>query len=1034
MSLARFSVQRPVTVVMRILSLVLLGAICLTRLPVDLLPKVDLPMVAVMVNWPNVAPAEIEAQVTRPIEQAVSSVSNLYEVSSSTSEGSARVRIQFTWGTDVAKSAVEVLQQVERARRGFPTDPTLQPPVVVRFDPTQLPIMMLGVSGDSDPVALRTLLDNQISPILESADGVASATVSGGQERAILVDVDPVRLRAHRISLDQILSRLARENQNLPAGIAREGDTEYTLRSVGWLTSPEELLSLPVGRFRDRLVLLQDVAQVQDSHPETRIFTRLDGRPAVAVTLNKQNDANTVATVKSVMERIDQIHRLFPHLRFQVAYDQSQFIEDSLDGLYHHALIGGALAVLILLFFLRNVQSTLVVALSIPISIVSTFTLLYLCGFTLNTMSLGGLALATGLIVDDAVVVLENIFRHIERDRLSATEAAVTGTDEIMTAVVSSTLTIMIVFLPMLLVEGRAGQMFFQFALVVVFSLSVSLLDATTVVPMLASRMSHARHDPSQGWLQRRFESWSRLLEGWEETYRRALVWALDHKTATLLLASAITLSSFGLAPLVGTELMPATDSGDFTVSIRLPVGTALDVTEKTMLRVEGFLLENPDVETALVAIGTNMGLRGAGSSSTSFLGSATVKLKEDRERTTLQNIAELRRQVSTLPGVRAQIQPFDMVSRVITGRSQDMELNLFGQDLEVLWDQASRVIEHIEGIEGLTNLDTNWQEASPEIQFTVDREKLMQAGLGFEEVAKTLGTATKGSVVSYFQEGGYQYPIQVQFPESLRRTLPRLLELPVQIPGGEGRYITLGQVVTARSDLAPNQITRLNRQRYIAITGGAEGRPAGDIRNDVDRALADLDLPDGYYLDWGASVKQQAEEFSGLAMAVLLAVALIYMLLASQFESLIHPLTVLTSVPLAASGVILALFLSGRSFGLTAFVGLLLLVGIVVKNGILLVDYTNQLRQRGMGRREALLRAGPTRMRPILMTAGASVLGMLPLAIGMARGSEIQAPMATAIVGGLMASTLLTLLVVPVVYTLLDEVPGLLRRLFGFS
>ncbi len=1034
MSLARLSVNRPVTVVMRILSLVLLGAICLTRLPVDLLPKVDLPMVAVMVNWPNVAPAEIEAQVTRPIEQAVSSVSNLYEVSSSTSEGSARVRVQFTWGTDVAQSAVEVLQQVERARRGFPTDPTLQPPVVVRFDPTQLPIMMLGVSGEADPVALRTLLDNQVSPILESADGVASATVSGGQERAILVDVDPVRMRAHQISLDQILSRLARENQNLPAGIAREGDTEYTLRSVGWLTSPEELLRLPVGRFQDRLVLLQDVARVQDAHPETRIYTRLDGKPAVAVTLNKQNDANTVSTAQSVLERIGQIHRLFPHLRFQVAYDQSQFIEDSLDGLYHHALIGGALAVLILLFFLRNVQSTLVVALSIPISIVSTFTLLYLCGFTLNTMSLGGLALATGLIVDDAVVVLENIFRHIERDGSPPTEAAVTGTDEIMAAVVSSTLTIMIVFLPMLLVEGRSGQMFFQFALVVVFSLSISLLDATTVVPMLASRMASADGNPHVPWLLHRFESWSRLQEGWEETYRRALVWALDHKAATLVMASGITLSSFALVPFVGTELMPATDSGDFTVTIRLPVGTALDVTEKTMLRVEQMLLDNPDVETALVAIGTNMGLRGAGTSSTSFLGSATVKLKEDRKRSTLENIADLRRQVSALPGVRAQIQPFDMVSRVITGRSQDMELYLFGQDLEVLWTQAARVIDHIAGIPGLTNLDTNWQEANPEIQFTVDREKLMQVGLGFEEVADTLGTATKGSVVSYFQDGGYQYPIQVQFPQELRRTLPRLLELPVHVPGGGGRYLTLGQVVTARSDLAPNQITRLNRQRYIAITGGAEGRPAGDIRLDVDRALEELDLPEGYYLDWGASVKQQAEEFEGMTVAVLLAVALIYMLLASQFESLIHPLTVLTSVPLAASGVILALFLSGRSFGLTAFVGLLLLVGIVVKNGILLVDYTNQLRHRGLPRREALLRAGPTRMRPILMTAGASVLGMLPLAVGMARGSEIQAPMATAIVGGLMASTLLTLLVVPVVYTLLDEVPARLRRLFRRS
>ncbi len=1030
MSLARLSVAKPVTVVMRILSLVLLGAICLTRLPVDLLPRVSLPTVAVNVTWPNVAPAEIEAQVTRPIEQAVSSVSNLYEVSSSTSEGRATIRVQFAWGTDVALAAVEVLQQVERARRSFPTDPTLQPPVVVRYDPSQMPILMLGVSGDADPVALRTLLENQITPLLESADGVASATVSGGEERAILVNLDPVRLRAHRLSLEQILTRLARENQNLPAGIARQGDTEYTLRSVGWLTSPEELLRLPVGRFQDRLVLLQDVAEVRDSHPETRIFTRLDARSAVAVTLNKQSDANTVDTVRSVMERIQQANRLFPHVHFQVVYDQSRFIEDSLEGLYHHALMGAVLAVLILLFFLRNVQSTLVVALSIPISIISTFTLLDLCGFTLNTMSLGGLALATGLIVDDAVVVLENIFRHIERDGVRPADAAVSGPDEIMSAVVSSTLTVMIVFLPMVLVEGRAGQMFFQFALVVVFSLSVSLLDATTVVPMLASHMSPPDPRPRDSWLQRRFASWTQTLTGWEESYRQALAWALDHRLVTLAVAAGVTLASFSLAPLVGTELMPPTDSGDLTVNVRLPVGTALDVTQQTMLRVEGILLGNPDVETALVSVGTNLGLRGTGTSSTSFLGSATVKLKEERQRTTLENIAILRRQLAALPGVRAQIQPFDMVSRQITGRTQDMEICLFGQDLKVLWEQAGRVMEQIEGVPGLTNLDTNWQEASPEIQFTVDREKLMQLGLGFQEVADTLGTATKGREASYFQEGGFQYPILVQFPEKDRRTLPRLLELPIKVPGDGGSYVTLGQVATARTDLGPNQITRLNRQRYISITGAAEGRPAGDIRADVDAALQGLQLPEGYYLDWASSIKQQSEEFAGMSLAIFLALALIYMLLASQFESLVHPLTVLTSVPLAASGVILALFLSGRTFGLTAYVGLLMLVGIVVKNGILLVDYTNHLRERGMSRREALMRAGPTRMRPILMTAGASVLGMLPLAIGMARGSEIQAPMATAIVGGLVASTLLTLLVVPVVYTLLDEVPGFFRRL----
>lgn len=1024
MSLAALSVRRPITVVMRILSLVLLGAICLGRLPVDLLPKISLPTVVVNVTWPNVAPEEIEAQVTRPIERAVSSVSNLYEVSSTTSEGTCSVRVQFTWGTDIANAAVEVLQQVERARRSFPDDPTLQSPVVFRLDPSQLPVLILGASGEADSIKLRTLLENQIAPILESADGVASVAVSGGEERAILVDVDPARMRAHNLSLEQILERLARENQNLPAGLAKEGDTEFTLRSLGWFTDVDDLLQMPV----DGKVVLRDVATVRDLHPETRIYTRLNGQPAVAVIVSKQSDANTVAAAESVMERIEQVKALFPQIGFQVAYDQSQFIENSLDGLYHHALIGGVLAVLILLFFLRNLQSTLVVAMSIPISVVSTFTLLYLCGFTLNTMSLGGLALSVGLIVDDAVVVLENIFRHIERDGAAPAEAAVTGTNEIMAAVLSSTFTVMVVFLPLLLVEGRAGQMFFQFGLVVVFSLAVSLLDATTVVPMLASRMAPPDHHPKDTWLNRQFATWTVWLEALEDTYRRSLAWALHHQGRVLLVATAVTAASFALVPFVGVELMPPTDSGDFTVSVRLPVGTSLATTERTMLAVEKTLMDTPGVATVLTATGANLSIRGTSNNATSFVGSATVKMADDRERSTLDTITDLRKKLSGLPGARVQIQPYDLVSRLITGGNQDLEVYLYGQELGVLWEEAQKIQARLDGIRGLANLDTNWQEASPEIQFTVDRDKLVQLGLDFEDVADTLGTATKGSIPSYFQEGGFQYPIVVQFPEADRKTVPALLELPLRTPNG---YVTLGQVADAKYSLGPNQITRLNRQRFIAVTGAAQGRPSGEVQRDIEAALQDLELPEGYFWEWGPGQKRQAEEFAGMGLAVVLAVCLIYMLLASQFDSLLHPITVLTSVPLASAGVILALFLTGRTFGLTAFVGLLMLVGIVVKNGILLVDYTNHLRSEGLSREEALLAAGPTRLRPILMTAGAAVLGMLPIATGLGAGSEIQAPMATAIVGGLTASTLLTLLVVPVVYTILDEAPARVRRWF---
>lgn len=1034
MNLAKFSVDRPVTVIMRIASLVLLGAICLTRIPVDLLPRVTLPTVVAVINWPNVSAEEMEAQITRPVEQVISSVPNLYEVNSTSSEGASNVRVQLRWGTDVGRASVDVLQQVERARRSFPSDPTLESPVVFRLDPTQLPILIMAVSGEDDPVKLRTLLDNQVTPILESADGVASALVTGGQERAIMVDVDPNKMRARNVGLTQIINRIEQENQNLPAGLATEGQTEYTLRSLGWFQNAQDLEQVPITPE----VLLRDVAVVRDAHPETRVYTRLNGKPAVGVIIVKQSDANTVATAHNVMQQIERVQQLYPQLEFKVAYDQSQFIENSLTQLFEHAIIGGVLAILILLFFLRNLASTLVVALSIPISVISTFSLLYVCGFTLNTMSLAGLALSVGLIVDDAVVVLENIFRHLERDhpsddrsgqRASPAQAAVRGTNEIMSAVVSSTLTIMVVFLPLLLIEGQAGQMFFQFALVVVFSLAVSLLDAATVVPMMASRMTGQHLEKKGGWLEKQFERWGRWQEDLEDTYRRALQWALVRRKRVLAGAMAITAGSFLLWPLIGTEVMPATDSGDFTVSVKLPPGTALETTRKAMEKVEAILAANPDIETAFTATGTSLSLRGTTTSERSFRGSATIKLKDEREHTTAETIRKLRRELSTIPGARVTVQPYDLVSNLIAGRNQGLEINLFGSDMDQLSALAREVVQVVSEVPGAVNVDVSTEEASPEVQWTVDRAKLHQLGMSFEDVADTLRTATSGSLAGYFQEDGFQYPINVEFPENVRRNVEQLANLPLRTP--QGQYINLGQVARSKYAEGPGEITRLNRQRYLSINCEAEGRSLSDLQSDVAATLDAMDMPTGFYWDWGSQQRRRAQEFAGMGMAVFLAIGLIYMLLASQFESLVHPLTVLTSVPLAASGVLVALFLSGRAFGLTAFVGLLMLVGIVVKNGILLVDYTNLLRkEEGLDREEALLRAGPTRLRPILMTAGAGVLGMLPIAIGLGAGSEIQAPLATAVVGGLAASTFLTLLVVPVVYSLMDDLDLRVRRI----
>ncbi len=1081
MNIAHFSVTRPVAVTMRIAALVLLGIVCYTRLPVDLLPNVSLPTVVVTTAWPNVAPEEIEAQVTRPVERAVSSVPGLYEVNSTTDEGTSSVRVQLNWGTDVGQAAVDILQQVQRAKRSFPVDPTLEDPIVFKFDPSQTPILVYGVSGEKDVIKLRTLLDNEVAPILESAEGVAAVNVTGGEERAILVDVDPQKLRSRGLSLKQVSDRIAQENLNLPAGVAKQSETEYTIRSTGYFTSVKDIAKVPVGSFGGRVVQLGEIATIKDKATETRIYTRLNGEPAVGLLILRQSGANTIAAAEAIREKIAQAEKQYPNLQFKLAYDQSRFIENSIDRVKEDGIIGGVLAIIILLFFLRNVRSTLVVALSIPISVISTFALVYMCGFTLNTMSLSGLALAIGLIVDDAVVVLENIFRHMERDKKGPAEAAVTGAQEIMTAVVASTVTIMIVFLPLLLIKGQSGQMFTQLALVVIFSIAVSLLDAITVVPMLASRLIKDDHGASEGAdvppgplgldkagrkkispLQRFFNWSGARFDALDHSYRNGLQWSLNHRWVIVGGAFTACGLSLLLIPYVGVELMPQTDSGDFQLNVKMPIGTSFARTNEAMVQAEKILLDNPNVATVFSAAGTNLSLRGTSTSLNANQGAAIVKLKDDRKESTQAVLNDLRKKLNGIPGAQPRLNQFDLVTQILTGGNQNVEVDIVGENLDTLSSLSKDVMQRVRDVPGYENVDVNWQDSTPELQWSIDRDKAAQLGLSFQDVATTIGTATNGNIASYYQENGFQYPIQVQLPENKRKTVDELLALPLtpslvttgtNIVGGASGDVTatgtnarstgvnragqanankptieLRQVARPKFDTGPSQITRLNRQRYIAVTGTPENRSAGDVQNDIEAKMKGFELPQGYRWDWGSNQKRRGQEFAGMGLAVFLAIALIYMLLASQFESFIHPLTILLAVPLSVIGVILALFISGRPFGLTAFIGLLLLVGIVVKNGILLIDYTNLLRERGRSRDEAVLEASPTRLRPILMTSLAAGFGMVPLALGLGEGSETQAPLATTVVGGLFSSTLLTLFVVPVVYTLFDDLARKLR------
>ena len=1041
MNVAKWSVTRPVAVTMRIAALVLLGFICLLRLPIDLLPRVDIPIVAVSTNWPNTPPETMEAQITRPIEQAVASVPGLYSVNSSSSLGGSFVRVTLNYGVDVDQAAVDVLQAVQRGTRSFPTDPTLERPTVFKFDPSSLPILVYGVTGEKDLVKLRTVLKNEISPVLESAGGVAQVNISGGQERAIIVDVDPAKLQAFGIPISTVTARIQQENNTRPGGIARRGEKEYTIRAEGYLKSPLELASIPLETRDGRIIPLSAVAKVRDDALEQRVFLQQNGVPAAAVALTKQADANTVETSERIKAKLAQVQRSYPNLKFTVAYEQAGFVRNSIDELKETAIIGGVLAILVITFFLRNIRSTLVVALSIPISIVSTFAVMYFGGFTLNTISLSGLALASGLIVDDAIVVLENIFRHMEGGKRRAADAAVSGTQEIMGAVLASTFTIMVVFLPLFLIKGQSGQTFTQFALVVIFSIGVSLLDATTVVPMLASRFLKEKeieevHHPERIQSRISFFRWAGFrLNALDRNYRRLLEKAITRRWWVVGGAVFLSLVAFPLVPIIGFETLPETDSGDFQVNMKLPIGTELAKTREWADYLERNLLADPDVESVFVGAGANVSFRGAGGS-LPYRGGATVRLKRDRKATTEEVIDRLKPMMAKIPG-RTNASPFDMVSNILGGRSGGVEVDLFGSNLAATQAAAKTVQDALGAVPGLESVDVGIEDASPEIRFDVDRAKANSLGVSYNDVASAVSTATAASQVTYYQDpaDAQQYPIYVELPVESRRSIPDILNIPVKTiaattPGATDRTVLLRQIATVREATGPNEIARLNRQRYIEVNGRVSPDSSeSQVQAGVEKAMSAVKLPAGVRWDFGERQKRRQEEFAGLGLAVLLAIGLIYTLLASQFESFIYPLIVLCSVPLCAPGVIIGLLLANQAFGLTAYVGVLMLVGIVVKNGILLVDYTNQLREKGEGRDEAILHASPTRLRPILMTSLCAILGMLPLALGIGNSSKLQAPLATAVVGGLLTSTALTLFVVPCVYTFFDDLARRFRK-----
>jgi HAE1 family hydrophobic/amphiphilic exporter-1 len=1101
LSIADFAVTRRVTVAMLAAAIVLLGLFAIPRLPIALLPSFQPPVVSVTVNYGNVAPETMESTVTRPIENAVSRVSGIDYLQSNSFTGQSVVRATFKFGTNINVAATDIQQQVARAATSLPNDPLLQPAQIQKADPNSIPVVRLSVTDQTRPLRdLYDLFNNQLADEFAGVAGVGSVSVFGGAQRAIMVEPDANVLAGYGLDTNAVVAKIKNENVDAPAGVLAIGPKEFVIRANSLYKGADQVANTVLTVKNGAPVYIRDVAKVSDSIQEVRSFSRLDGNASIAMAVTAQPDANVISVSSGVYAKIADFQKRYPTMHFGVVFDQQGFIRSAVDALMHTAIYGAILAVLIILLFLHSLRSTLIVAISLPISVMGTLFAAYMLNQSLNIMTLGGLALAVGLIVDDAVVVIENIYRHLAMGE-SPREAARNATAQIFSAVLASTITVVTVFVPLLLIPGLQGLIFGPFALVIIVGVAISLLVATTTVPMLSSIMLdahtvHAAEGTAGGHrnpYQRFSAGFDRLYGRLEGGYRRLLGAAIDRPG--IVLSIGVVLLVFAVvavkAGVVKTETFPASSSRFVQVNVRTPNGTAVANTNEVSKKVEDALRSDPRVDAVSATVGSAFGGGSSrivtnqaslavalkpglsGSAADAFVAQWTARLggtargraaavggggnagggsgaspsPNGASTITPEQRAKFRALRQALIGTTAFVSGIDIVQRVVSQGSDAVEIQLYGPDINQLYTIAQRdLIPQIKQIPGIGRPDTNITPSQPEVDINVDRRVAAQLGLSTGDVATIISTATSGTIASYWQTNGTQYPIMVQLPPAQRRSLDALSSLLINpgaatAGGGTANGTTASAATTAVSGASsqslnsvplsgvaqialgqgPSQIPRQNKARYVSITAPLAGSAVlGDVLGEVTDVMNHYTFPSGYRWQYGPSITQNNDTFAALTLVVILAVALIYMLLASQFESFLDPLVIMMAVPFALIGIIASLWITHRAFGLTAFIGSLMLVGIAVKNAILVVEFTKQLRRdEGLDPREALMHAGPMRLRPILMTTLATLGGMLPIALGIEAGSQTQAPLGTVVIGGLITSTLLSLIVVPTIYLL---------------
>ncbi len=1007
-SFVAMAVKRRVAVLMTALAVVAFGIVGYQRLALDLLPDISYPSLTVQTDFPDTAPAEVENLVTRPVEEAVGVLKGLKTVHSVSRSGVSEVTLEFDWGTDMDMASMDVRDKIDRLSLPEEADS----PIVLRFDPSLDPIMRLALSGPGDLIELRQIADKKLKQEFETIKGVAAAQVKGGLEEEIQVNVSQDRLAAMGIPIDRVREVVGVSNVNLPGGSLEDKDNQYLIRTVNEYGSVDDIGNLILSQDARGTVRVKDVAQVLRGHKQRDEITRVNGKEAVEVAIYKEGDANTVTAAREVRARMKEFEsKLPPDHHLTVLFDQSRFIERALSEVRSSALIGGLLAILVLFAFLRDVRSTLIIAVSIPLSVVAAFLAMYRMNISLNLMSLGGLTLGIGMLVDNSIVVLESVYRK-RQEGLGVVPAAIEGTSEVGGAVIASTLTTVAVFLPIVFVEGIAGQLFGDMALTVTLSLLASLLVAVTVIPMFAA-MGRRGDGPKAVPADRAPATLGRFSRG----YDRFIRGALRRRWTVVGAALGLFLASLWGVRFLGTELIPSINEGEFYFEVNMPEGTPLAATDRVMAQMESAARAEPGVERVYSTVGSRLVAGGMSlNTKAENLGQVNVVMKNrSDERGAARVMEDLRTRFEQVPDLEVKAGKPTYFSL-----KTPVEVNLFGENLDDLRAYSLGVLGRMEEIPGLVDVRSSLEAGSPELQVHFNRAKLAALGLDMRTLSETLRDRVQGVVPTRFKEEDRQIDIRIRNREADRADDQDVRNLVV--PGPDGQPIRLVTVADIKVDRGPAEIHRVQQQRAAIVSADLQGRSLGSVVNDIHAMLAADPPPAGITAELGGQNEEMQVSYRSLRFAIALAIFLVYLVMAATFESLVHPFIVLFSVPLALVGAVMGLLATGTDISVIVLIGAVMLVGIVVNNAIVLIDKVNQLRREGMGKEEAVVQAAHIRLRPILMTTLTTVLGLLPMAIAVGEGSELRAPLAITVSFGLAMSTLLTLAVIPAIYMLVPS------------